>query len=237
MSEYQLKRKISDLESKVNEFERQASARMRIYTEIGDRLGMLPQVVEVLIQDGLGSDHEGLQKQVTDFLMMVKLIHPENAHQVTQDIKDRAEAAKKAAEDRRRAAAAYQKKMVKAEQAIEDAYNANLVAVQNVVDALYKKISIADGYSFDALTYEEQQLCSVLSNSNDEHQNGKCYVRRCGFLWCKVKWFGEKLTIDDKHPVYKYLQKHRPSMFVEIPKSNFNLGYSHYHYFYDEMDF
>jgi hypothetical protein len=59
-----------------------------IYSQdIADRLNMDPEVVEILLWDALGSDHESIQNIIKQLIIQTKLIHPENAALHIQEAK------------------------------------------------------------------------------------------------------------------------------------------------------
>lgn len=204
--------------------------------KMAERLKMHPRVVAVLLYTAVGSDHEGIQKQLEDLLVITKMTHPEPAFKESQAI----EAERLAAieeEEARRDALLYQQEKYRREQEKEKTVVARVQAIreqnlknaQKVVDDL--KAKLVGGLNYDKLTYQEQSLAGEIT-----HMSGD-YLERGGFLWFKITWVGGDIQLHDNHKLYKWLKRNRFELFADEPKlERINNGfYSGYGYSLADM--
>ena len=205
-------------------------------TKMAERLKMHPRVVAVILDTAIKSDHEGIQKQLEDLLVITKMTHPEPAFKESQAIEAERLAAieeEKAREDARR----YQQTLHRREQEkektlvsrIQTIREQNLKNAQKVVDDL--KAKLVGGLNYDKLTYQEQSLAGEIT-----HMSGD-YLERGGFLWFKITWVGGDIQLHDNHKLYKWLKRNRFELFADEPKlERINNGfYSGYGYSLADM--
>lgn len=83
MSEYQLRQEVDSLKK---ELTRQEVANMAPYVAIGTTLGLEPRIVQALLKSAMMSDHETITKAVKQLLFQTKLVHPEEAYRVEQEL-------------------------------------------------------------------------------------------------------------------------------------------------------
>lgn len=226
MSDYYLKEKLRLAEKKLRILEDIVSKNNQLFKNIGDRIGIHGEVVEALFLDAMGSDHNDLQKQIDDLMVMTKMIHPENAFKVTKELEARAKAAEEQAKihlehhKRRLMEEAEREALLKdLEKTNKDIEEDNLRTAQKMVDDVYALLK-DDGISYDSLDYHQQLLADQL-----KHLNSHFTIERCGFLFYRIRWVGAPLKLDSiDHPIYQYLQNHRWQEFkayqaVETEKS------------------
>jgi hypothetical protein len=184
---------------------------------MASRLDMHPRVVKVLMASALKSDHEGIQKQIADLLVITKMTHPEAAAKEAAQIAFEEKLRIQEERQKREQALAQMDAYRRQEQREKDvearlgaARHQNLLNAQKVVDELYDKIK--GGLSFDRLGYQEQSLVGAITDLHGNH------IERGGFLWFKVTWTGPTIQLDRNHELYEWLKKNRFALFAEEPK-------------------
>lgn len=241
MSRIRYVNEINELNGEIGKLKGKLDLWNRSIKKVSHNTNLPGPVVEALLKDCLNSDHGGLQKQVTDLLMMTKLIHPENAHKASEAFKaaeaaalKRAKIEKQRAEQYKKAQAEYNAALTKVNLKNSEIDQENLKMAQSIVDAIYEKLK--DGVNSSALSDDDRALVERLTTHKSHFK-----IEKFGLFWTKYRWNGGSLKLANiNHPIVTFLMGSRPVQFTKrqsTPKMNsFESMYYYDDFFGDLME-